>query len=284
LEGGGGLSVIAEKFERNAHIVPNAEGAFGASVGSYTIETRLPTSIAGNIQHLLVPGDMVEEAALFAFGIGDILSIATGALQAVGGPLATAAISAGRAIFGAIQNIGGSKADKNKTESANPPALSGSLDISRFVEFLKPILQNEEADPTFPSLLIKAKDFIGGDGGDITDIPARVWAKMGTAGIERQLWDRLVTPATSMENELYIPRDRFAYMVDRFGAHPNTFKKGTLQNTCFVKFIAQVRKHGMKSGRKSITLKSVMDYEPTQPEVEYADQILFNHASIYGMP
>jgi len=284
LEGGGGLSVIAEKFERNAHICPTEEGSMGPSVGDYTIETRLPTNIAGNIAHVVLPGDMSDEAALFAFDLSNILSIATSALQAVGGPLMSAAISAGRAIFGKIQSVGGSQNQNNNTGTANPPSLSGSLDLSRFMSFLKPNAVTEAADPTMPSLLIQAQDFINSAGDEIDDIPARIWAKLGKAGIERQLWDRLVSPQNTMINEVYICKDRYPYIIERFGSHKSTFIHGTHQNECFVRFLAKMRKNGLTPNSPNLTIKEVLEYTPTQAEYEASDQILYHGASFAAMP
>jgi hypothetical protein len=284
LEGGGGLSVIAEKFERNAHICPTSEGAMGPSVGAYTIETRLPTDMAGNISHVLLPGDMSDEAALFAFDLSNILSIATGALQAVGGPLMSAAISTGRMLFNKIQSIGGKESQNNNTATANPPSLSGSLDLSRFMSFLKPNAVNEALDPTMPSLLVQAQDFINSSGIDVAEIPARLWAKMGSAGIERQLWDRLIAPQNTMINEVYICKDRYPYIIERFGSHKSTFIKGSYQNECFVRFLAQMRKNGLTPTSPNVTIKGVLEYTPTQAEYEACDQILYHGASFAAMP
>lgn len=284
LEGGGGLSVIAEKFERNAHICPTSEGAMGPSVGAYTIETRLPTDLAGNITHVLLPGDMSDEAALFAFDLSNILSMATSALQAVGGPLMSAAISTGRMLFNKIQSIGGSQSQNNNTGTANPPSLSGSLDLARFMSFLKPNAVNEALDPTMPSLLIQAQDFINSAGSEVSEIPARLWAKMGSAGIERQLWDRLISPQNTMINEVYICKDRYPYIIERFGSHKSTFIKGSYQNECFVRFLASMRKRGLTQTSPNLTIKEVLEYTPTQAEYEACDQILYQGASFAVMP
>lgn len=261
LSGTGGISAIAQKFERNAHIVPTGKGNLGPRLGFYTIESRLPTTISGQISHVSLPGDMSDEAAAFAFGLGDILSVATSALQAIGGPTISAGISAGRAIFDAIKNIGGKLINNSNSDSANQPSASGPIDVSRFVNLLKPILENEASDPTFGSLLVQARDFIGSDGQSLTDIPARIWARMNETMVERSLFDRILSPSNTMVNEIIIPYDRWGHIVDLFGCHPNTFVAGTHQNACWLKFMSVIRKKALKREVKSLTLKEILDYE-----------------------
>jgi len=261
--GTGGISTIAQKFERNAHVIPTGEGNLGPSIGFYTIETRLPTTISGQISHVSLPGDMTDEAAAFAFGLGDILSMATSALQALGGPTVSMGIQAGRAIFDVIKNIGGKLIDRSSSDSANQPSASGPIDVSRFINFLKPILQNETQDPTFGSLLVQARDFIGSDGAALSQIPARIWARMNKSMVERSLFDRLVTPSNTMVNEIMIPYDRWGHLVDLFGCHPNTFKTGTHQNACWLKFMSVIRKKALKSDVLSLSLKEILEYEVT---------------------
>jgi hypothetical protein len=266
LAGAGGLSTIAQKFERNAHVIPTGEGNLGPSIGFYTIETRLPATISGQISHVSLPGDMTDDAAAFAFGLGSILSMATSALQAVGGPTLSAGITAGRAIFDVIKNIGGRIVNTSNSDSANQPSASGPIDVSRFINFLKPILENEIEDPTFGSLLVQARDFIGYDGAEITQIPARIWARMNKSMVERSLFDRLITPENTMVNEILIPYDRWGHIVDLFGGHPNTFKAGTHQNACWLKFISVIRKEALKSEVTTLSLKQILEYEVTEED------------------
>jgi len=266
LSGTGGMSTIAQKFERNAHIIPTGKGAFGPSIGTYTIETRLPTTISGQIAHVSLPGDMVDEAAVFAFGLGSLLSMASSAIQAIGGPTLGAALNTGRAIFDVVKGIGGSIISKNKSESVQQPSASGPIDISRFVNFLKPVLENELADPTFGSLLVHARDFLGIDGTPIEEIPARIWARMDKSKIERSLFNRLITPENTMVNELRIPYDRWSYIADMFGAHPETFKTGTHQNQCWLKFISCIRRNALKSDVTSLSLQEILNYEVSQED------------------
>lgn len=272
--GTGGLSTIAQKFQRFAHVVASKEGNLGPQIGSYTIDCRLPTTIAGQISHVSLPGDMLDEAAVFAFGLGDILSMATSALQAVGGPALSAGISAGRAIFDVIKSIGGKTSEQSNSDTANMPSLSGPIDISRFVNLLKPVLTNELADPTFGALLVQARDFIDSAGIPLTEIPARVWARMNDAQVERSVFDRLLTPSNTMVNEVRIPYDRWSYLVDLFGSHPNTFKPGTHQNTCWLKFMSLVRKHAMKQSVTSLSLKEILEYEVSEEDADAIDSIL----------
>lgn len=274
LSGTGGMSTIAQKFERNAHVIPKGEGNLGPSVGHYVIELRLPTSISGQISHVSLPGDMTDEAAVFAFGLGDILSLATTALQAVGGPTVSAGIAAGRAVWSGIKAIGGLISGASKGEAANPPALAGPIDVSRFMEFLKPIAQNELANPTFGNLLVQARDFIGANGNPLESVPARIWAMMQNTGIERSLIDRFVSPSETMVNEVYIPYDRIPYIVDRFGCHKDTFKPGTFQNNCWYKFMSVVRQKIGKTDCLSISIKEVLDYQVTEQDKIVLDSFM----------
>jgi len=277
LSGTGGLSTIAQKFSRNAHIIPTGDGTLGPSLGTYTIETRLPTTISGQIAHVSLPGDMVDEAALFAFGLSSLLAMGSSALQAIGGPTLGAAINAGRAIFDAIKGIGGSLIGQNKSDSAQQPSMSGPIDVSRFINFLKPVLQNEITDPTFGSLLVHARDFIGGDGTALESIPARIWATMNNSKVERSLFDRLLAPENTMANEVRIPYDRWSYIVDAFGSHPDTFREGTHQNVCWKKFITCVRKNAMKRDIQSLSLKEILEIEISQEDQAALDALMASH-------
>jgi len=272
--GAGGISTIAQKFERNAHIIPTGVGNLGPSLGYYTIETRLPTTISGQISHVSLPGDMVDETVAFAFGLANILSIATSALQAIGGPTLSAGISAGRAIFDVIKNIGGKLISNSNSDSANQPSASGPIDVSRFINFLKPIVQNEIQDPTFGSLLIQARDFIGGDGSALEEIPARIWARMNKSMVERSLFDRTIIPVNTMANEVYLPYDRWGHIVDLFGSHPNTFISGTHQNACWLKFMSVIRKKALRSDVTSLSLKEILEYEVTLEDETAIAQIV----------
>lgn len=273
LSGTGGVSTIAQKFERNAHIVPKEEGDMGPRLGNYVFEIRLPATIAGNVKHVSLPGDMVDEAFKLTFGLGDILSVATSALQAVGGPVVSTGIAAGRAIFNAVKAIGGKLTDKSNSEAAQQPMLAGPIDVSRFINFLKPIVQNETMDPTFGSVLVQASDFIGADGASISQIPARLWAQMSSK-VERQLFDRTVTPIGSLQNEIYLPYDRYAYIIEAFGAHPRTFIKGTHQHTCWKKFMTVLKKKAAKRDVMSLKLSEILDYELTEDDERDIERML----------
>lgn len=268
LSGNGGVSTIAQKFERNAHVVPTEAGDMGPRLGNYVIELRLPTTISGNISHVSLSGDMSDEAVALAFGLGDILSMATSAIQAVGGPTVSAGIAAGRALFNAVKAIGGKLVNKSNSEAAEQPMLAGPIDVSRFINFIKPIAQNETLDPTFGSLLMQARDFIASDGNALAGIPARVWAQMSSK-VERQLFDRVVTPVGSVENEIYLPYDRYSYIIERFGAHSQTFVEGTHQNLCWKKFMIFLKFKANKRGVTSLKLSDILNYQLTnQDELE----------------
>lgn len=276
LSGNGGVSTIAQKFERNAHIVPTEAGDMGPRLGNYIIELRLPTTVAGNISHVTLSGDMSDEAVVLAFGLGDILSMATSAIAAVGGSNVSAGIAAGRAIFKAVKAIGGKLMNKSSTDTAEQPALAGPIDVSRFINFIKPIAQNETTDPTFGSLLMQARDFMAADGSSLAEIPARVWAQMSSK-VERQLFDRIVTPVGSVENEVYLPYDRYSYVLERFGAHSQTFVEGTHQNLCWKKFLIFLKYKANKRGVTSLKLSEILNYQLTNRNEREIDEMIAAH-------
>jgi len=145
------------------------------------------------------------------------------------------------------------------------------------LSILKPVLQNEITDPTFGSLLVHARDFIGGDGTALESIPARIWATMNNSKVERSLFDRLLAPENTMANEVRIPYDRWSYIVDAFGSHPDTFREGTHQNVCWKKFITCVRKNAMKRDIQSLSLKEILEIEISQEDQAALDALMASH-------
>jgi len=231
VSGAGGPSTMAEKFERHAHIIPTKEGAYGPEIGQYTIFNRLPASIAGHLEHVAVPGDMLDEVAIRAFGLASILSLAGAGIKAIGGPNLSGFISAGVNVMNTVHEMIGEKHSHSPAES-----LSGNIPISRFVQFLKPILSNEELDPTFGALIVLARDVVNWIGENVPDIPISIFAKLLEPAVERNVYSRTVIPL-SMTPGVRVPRDRYDNILKTFLSHDKTFIPNSFQNLCFIKFL-----------------------------------------------
>lgn len=265
LAGDGELNVITQKFERNAQIIPRGKGQFGPSVGTYTIAIRLPTTIAADVEHVQVPGDMVSEAVAYVFGLSSILSLATSALQGIGGPLISGAIQAGREILGNLGNgLGGKPSNSPAQESnpsANPVSLMGGIDVSRFINFLKPILENETENPTFGSLLLKIRDVLTNQSAyAVSSIPVKVFVRMDKSAVERTVTDRTVTPKTQgIKNRIYIPTDAYSRIIHSFMSTNETFIPDSKQNKHFVQFLKCAFSSDFKNVKTGVTLDQVLD-------------------------
>lgn len=260
---------ITQKFERFAHIQPTREGVFGPSIGTYVIKVRLPTDIAGDIHHVLLPQDMNDEAVLYTFGLSSILSMATAALQPVGGALISGALNAGRNILGNLVSnlLGGEDSSKAPKEqpTATPNIFGGSFDLSRFINFLKPVAENEVKDPTMGTLLVAAKDFFSSlTGRALTEIPISVIIRMDAHETERTIYNRASDALDNPINELWIPKDRYSYIAQQFVANPNTFVIGSKQNTMFTKFILTLEDHLYDS---SVCLKEIINHPISDKQV-----------------
>lgn len=235
--GAGGQSVMSEKFERHAHIIPSHEGSYGPEVGELTIVSRLPTTITGHLEFVSVPGDMNEDVAVRAFGLASILSLAGAGVKALGGPNIANFLNAGMNVIKPITDIiGGQSKTQQQLES-----ISTNIPISRFVQFLKPILQNEEEDPTFGSLLMQAMDVVDFKGDPVSEIPIRIFSKLLNPAVERNLINRTVTPALTMKPEIIIPRGRLNFILQCFLENKNTFIPKSYQNLCFIKFLVAIQ-------------------------------------------
>jgi len=258
---GDGLeNTITQKFQRFAHIQPKMKGTFGPCIGRYMIKVRVPATEAGDIQHVLLPNDMNTEVAVTVFGLSTILSMASSALQPVGGALITGAMNAGRNILGKVLGglLGGSdsssKSEKNNNPSDTPNIFGGGFDLSRFMNFLKPVVQNEILDPTMATLLVAAKDFFSAiTGRALTEIPISVIIRMDEHTVERTVYNRTYDPVAAMPNQVWIPKDRYSYIADCFVAHPKTFVLGSKQNIWFTKFMLTIEDH-VRTGTQDISI------------------------------
>lgn len=272
--GEGEENPITQKFQRFAHVQPKKSGTFGPCIGRYIIKVRLPATEAGDIQSVLVPNDMNDQAVVAVFGLSSILSTATAALQPVGGALISGAINAGRNILGGlVKNLIGGKDSteaKDTNPSSSPNIFGGGFDLSRFINFLKPVVENEVAEPTMATLLVAAKDFFNSlTGRALTEIPISVIMKMDEHTVERTIYNRSYEPVGYMPNELWVPKDRYSYIAEAFVAHPRTFILGSEQNIWFTKYILTLEDH-INNGTTdiSICLNEIAEKEYTRSQGE----------------
>lgn len=248
--GAGGLSVLAEKFERFAHIIPEEAGPYGPEIGKLSVINRLPVTITGHMEFVAIPGDMNEDAAVRAFGLASILSLAGAGIKAIGGPNIANFLNAGMNVIKPITDIiGGKSHSPQEIES-----ISTGIPISRFVQFLKPIVQNELEDPTFGSLLLQARDVIDFQGNPINEVPISIFAKLAKHAVERSLFDRSVTPTITMVKGVIVPRHRYPYIMDYFLSDPRSFARNSIQNINFIKFLITIQ-----SNSQYLEVQKVLD-------------------------
>lgn len=258
-------STISQKFERFAHIMPeDSGGELGPTIGDYVIHTRLPTGVAASLAHVCVPDDISDEAALRVLGIASILDLATSALASVGGPLISGIVQTVPNLLGGLTGglLGGKPADNSSTDTASPSTIGGKIPIARFLQFLKPVAENLTADPSFGTLLLSIFDLLSNDSSRvITSIPISVLVRM-RGRTERSVFDRSITPMSSIPNRLIIPRDRWAYIVEEFGQTKLTNQVGTRQNLNFKKFMGCV----VNCKVNHLYLDDITAYELTETE------------------
>lgn len=245
-------NAITQKFMRFAHVVPKGAGAMGPVVGTYTVHSRLPTNIAGSLHHVCIPGDVNDEVAIVFFGLASILGIAGSALSSIGGPLLNGIVNTGTSMLSnALGGIGGNLLGSllgNNTSTVSPPqpeqptqptnAITGEIPISRFVEFLKPVLENYTQDPVFPTLLMSIKDLVNGNGEPLEKLPIRVLLNMLNTKVSREIFSRETSPQTIFKDiDVIIPMDRISNVLTAFYTKPETLIEGTKQNLYFKSFI-----------------------------------------------
>lgn len=265
-------STINQKFARFGHILPR-DGDLGPHLGDYVIHTRLPTGVAASLAHVCLPDDVTDEVATRIFGLSGILDVATSALSALGGPLISGVVNTvPNLISGVVGNLlGGKPADTQQSESSEPAAVGGKIPIARFLQFLKPVAENLIEDPSFATLLLGITDLLSSDSTRaVTAIPVAVMVKM-RSNVERNLYNRTITPLSSIENRVVIPQDRFSYIVEEFGYVDATFRENTRQNISFKKFMGSIVN---RRRQRCVYLDEVMSYELTETENSAFQQLL----------
>lgn len=145
--------------------------------------------------------------------------------------------------------------------SANPVSLMGGIDVSRFINFLKPILENETENPTFGSLLLKIRDVLTNQSAyAVSSIPVKVFVRMDKSAVERTVTDRTVTPKTQgIKNRIYIPTDAYSRIIHSFMSTNETFIPDSKQNKHFVQFLKCAFSSDFKNVKTGVTLDQVLD-------------------------
>lgn len=253
---------ITQKFERFANIIPKIKGGYGPVIGTYTFNFRLPTTAAGTVEHVCIPGDMSEEVAVRLFALSSLASLAGTAFSAIGGPLINGVVNTAAPLISGVTHalggkVAGTLADtaisavkgvanavslspaQTAIQGSAPNAIAGDIPISRFVQFVKYVKDNFERDPVFPILTIKLRQFYEDGKLKTGQLPLSVFLSMkDSIKIERNIFDRSIYPlADDYEPDLWIPIDRIPYVLETFIRHDNTFKKDTVQSRNFIKFI-----------------------------------------------
>lgn len=297
-------NAITQKFQRFAHIIPKCGGSLGPVVGNYTIKARVPSTVVGEFNHVCLPGDMPVEIATRIFGLGSILSIASSALSAIGGPLFSGiANTIGPLLSGVTQSVGaaavtagmntvtqnavgmitGNKKKPPKPRDSDTRAIAGDIPISRFVEMMKPVDENYESDPVFPTLLVEPKNVRGYNNEPFEKVRVQVYANMRNTKVERSLFNRTVDSGGLVKNDIYIPAAYHVELLSRFLSHKLSYMEGSMQNVWFKRYItvldSRYRNRDMQS---SIAISQIRS--ATVDESLTLKQLLTTHTMIFSSP
>jgi len=200
-DGDGSLNQITQIFERFAHVIPKDGGDFGPTIGSYSIKIRLPTDEVVDLEHLALPGDMLDEVLKLRI-FGKLLSMGATAITSIGGPLLNAGFHTATSVAsGMINALGGGASSKDiQSESSTVP--SGRIPLSRYMQFLKPNAINELEDPVFGSLLLNLRNSVASTPAvkEIKEVKVEVYIRMDSFDVERNVFDTQAIPYLSMEN------------------------------------------------------------------------------------
>nr|UGO57137.1 MAG: hypothetical protein 2 [Riboviria sp.] len=295
----GSENPITQKFLRYANLIPTGHGAFGPVIGSYTIHLRLPTTVAGELLHNCIPGDMVEEVASRALGLQSLASLAGTALASVGGPLVNGLVNTAAPILSsAIHAIGGNAvgtiADnvingvtgvvssalkptpaEQSIQGSKPGAISGDIPISRFVQMVKYVKDNYVKDQVFPHLLIQARNFY--DFAADKKIPISVFANMRSVKVERSIFDRSVYPEVSqLTDAVFIPLEGLSFLLENFVVNKSSWQENTTQNKNFKKFVLHINEvlSDPTLVNENISLNDILDKDISTYETMDISQII----------
>lgn len=161
----GGETQVSEFMSRFANIHPMKIGAFGPVVGTYHLKIRPPAGITFDVEHVCLPSEMNDEAALRIFGLDSILGIAGSAISSIGGSLVSGAINTIGGVLGGVLNpiLGAASPNSSRAEETQAPAISGDIPFSRFLQYLKSFPGTEENELFAPTLLLKLRDLLSSD-------------------------------------------------------------------------------------------------------------------------
>lgn len=264
-------STISQPFERFAHAHPTKKGDWGPIVGKYVINVRLPAHISGQIAHVCLPGDEMESITLRAFGIGNILNFATSAISAIGGAGIGGFLNTAANIIKPILGIGDSASEVSNNQ-ANPTQITGDIPISRYINLIKPIIENYVEDPVFGALLFKLINIIDSAGTRAASpIPVQVFAQLDGLQFDRYVTERTVSPTSTFSNMLALPMNQVPSLIEELGTYPEIAKSDSNASILYTKlmkitkdriFIARTRANRSIKD-KQITFKEIEDCEVT---------------------
>lgn len=253
------ISPIQDKALRFANLTPTRAGQAGPELMQYKIFGNLPTDKRANIRHVSLPADMKPEIIAFAFGISDILSLATGALGHIGGATNSGILDIPRNVIGTIGNVVSSLV----TPIVN--TLSGVLEGPRDRRFIKPSVEAEQTEPVAPVLMLQAENLSPG----LQSVDVSVLAQMLNMAVDRFVSNRSVLPPTTpvVANSVTFTSDDaiavYHYFVQYFSRSEeitlnNSINTRQFQNYLKFKSYFYDRKY---SNRNIYNLKDILDYE-----------------------
>lgn len=259
-------STISQRFSRKAHVAPTVGGAWGPLVGSYQLAVNVPTTIAGRIAHIGLPGDMMDEVATTRFGLSALMGLAGVAVQSIGGPLLSGLVNTAMNTLGNLTGLGGDPPSNNSSPSANTTSISGELPISRFVDMIKYVAGNFIKDPVFSAVLMQLTNVMSNVTGQylpLLPLPITVFARMDRTKYERLVENRTLHPINTGYNLLYISDEDLKIVVMRFLSDDRTFVFASAQN----RYLASIFE--LTASRKSrpsqgICLEEILNHTPTE--------------------
>lgn len=248
-------STITQPWDRYAHGFCTKYGNYGPIAGQYVINIRLPTTIAGQVQHICLPGDEMPEIFSNRFlGLSPILDLAGSVLSSIGGPLVGGFLNTAVNAVGGLLGMG-NQPDQQPAAQAQPYQITGEIPVSRFPAFIKPIAENFAEEPIFGGLLMKLVNFLDSTGTRaLPRVPVQVFAKMDGMRFDRLLTNRTITPRATMANQLYLPLVDVPELIRRLGNDANIATVSSNSNIMLTKLLKCCQ---MKLAKKTLFSKSI---------------------------
>lgn len=269
-------STISQKFERFMNAHPTRKGDYGPVVGRYIINIRLPTTIAGQIEHICLPGEDLPEVAVLAFGLSNILNFAGSALSSIGGPVIGGFLNTAMNAVGGLLGMGNTPEEQPPAQ-AQPYQITGDIPISRYPALIKAQAQNYLDDPVFGSLICRLTNFIDGMGAKaLMKVPMQVFAEMDGVRFDRMVTNRTITPLTTIQNVVQFGYNDTLEVVKRIGECRDVFVINSRANIYLIKILFLLQRDILaKKTDSNIILKgfTLKEIEEVEYNLEFARHI-----------